>query len=83
VHPRRASRYHHPINAIVSDIVLNQFLARIRAHILIISGDFDMGKGLSKCPDPFDIYCRRNVDSTMTDIDTDLHNIAYPHSAKR
>jgi hypothetical protein len=83
VHPGRASRYHHPINAIVSDIVLNQILARIRAHILIISGDFDMGEGLSKCPDLFDIYCRRNVDSTMTDINADLHNTAYAHSAKR
>jgi len=74
VHSRRARGYHHPINAIVSDIVLNQILTRIRTHILIIPSDLDMGEGLSKFPHLLDIYRSCNVNSTMTDINADLHN---------
>jgi hypothetical protein len=76
VHSGGASRYHHPINAIVSDIVLNQILTRIRTHILIISGNRDMRKRLSKCLYLLDIYRSRNVDSTMTDINADFHGFS-------
>jgi hypothetical protein len=73
VHPWRASRHYYPIKAHILDVVFYQILAGIRTHILIISGDFDMGEGLSKCPYLLDIYRRCNVDPTMTDINADLH----------
>jgi hypothetical protein len=75
MHSRRTGGHDHPINAVVSDVVLDQILTGIRTHILIISGDGDSGKGLGISPYLFDIYCRSNVDTTMTDINTDFHSL--------
>jgi hypothetical protein len=73
VHPGRASSDDYPVNAAVSDIVLNQVLAGVGTHVLIISGDGDMGKGFGKCRHLFDVNRCRNIDSAMTDKNADFH----------
>jgi hypothetical protein len=73
VHSRRAGRYDHPVNAIVSDIVLNQVLAGVGTHVLIIPGDGNMGKGFGECRYLLDIDRCRNINSTMTDKNANFH----------
>jgi hypothetical protein len=74
VHSRGASRHDDAVNAVVSDVVLNHVLAGIGAHILIISRDGNVGKGFGECRHLLDIDRCRNINSTMTDENADLHD---------
>jgi hypothetical protein len=74
MHSRGTGCNHDPVNAQIFNIVLDPVLTGIRTHILIVPGNGHMGKGPGKGCDLLNINRCGNVDSTMTDIDTNFHN---------
>src|SRR4030043_857480 len=74
VHSWRTGSNYDPIDTKISDVIFNEILTRIGTHILIISGNGDMGKGLGEYRYLLNIPGRCNIDPTMTDIYTDLHH---------
>ena len=74
VHPGRAGGHHHALKTKRPDVVLDQFLPGIGAHILIVASNGDIGQGLSKGRYLVNIHRIRDIDAAMTDIKTDLHN---------
>src|SRR4030042_1374327 len=83
MHSWRTGRYHNPVKALVFNITLNQVLTGIRAHILIVPGNDHMGKGPGKGRDLLNIDRGRNIDSAMTDINADLHNLNVESGRRR
>jgi hypothetical protein len=73
VHSRRAGSHDYSVNATISDIVLDQVLAGVGTHVLIISSHSHMGKGFGKGCHLLDIDRCRNINSTVTDKNAYFH----------
>jgi len=74
VHSWGTGSHYNPIETQILDIILNEILTGIRTHILIISGDRNMGESLCEGRHSIDIYSSGNVNPTMTDVNAYLHD---------
>jgi len=75
MHPRGTGSHYDPIDAKTFNVIFNEILTGVRTHILIIPGHGDMGKGLGERRQLFNVDRCRNINSTMTDVYTNLHNL--------
>ena len=68
---RRARRHDDPIQAELLDVLLNQLLARIRAHVLVVARDDHVGHGGDISGQCLHIHHPGDVGAAMADIKAD------------
>ncbi len=72
VHGRRAGRHDRARDAELLDVVLDEILARIGAHVLVLARHGHVGLRGGPLGDLFDVDLATDVGAAVTDVDADL-----------
>ena len=71
MHAGGAGCHHHPIELIGDDVPLDHFLARVRAHELVILGNCHIWQLADKSRYFFHAHLVGDVDTAVADVETD------------
>jgi hypothetical protein len=66
-----AGRNNHPVEVMLHDVIFDHLLAGLRAGVLVLLNDDDIGKCSGVLGDSTTINGSGNVQATVTDIDSD------------
>ncbi len=79
MHGRGAGGHHHPVELELANVVLNQVLARLAAHVFVVAGHGDVGERSGVLGDFADVDDAGDVGAAVADVDAysqDLVNSA-------
>ena len=79
VQVRRAGRHHDAGQAVLGDVPLHQFLAGVRAHVLVVPGDDHAGQALGELRQRLDVDRAGNIAAAMADVNPDPQRFIGDH----
>ena len=76
VEVRRTSRHHDPIQPMLGNISLDQLLAWVRAHVLVLTRDYHVGQALAAySARAFTSTVPGDIRAAVADVDTDPYSV--------
>ena len=74
---RRARRHHNPVQVVFPDVLLDQLLARIGAHVLVGPGHGHVGQRADVLGDRLDIHHAGDVGAAMADVEAHADGFVF------